>query len=158
MCRGKQHHGAQCLPPSVCQQELCLVTIVPLPLSPLPGATADASWVTGELWLLLQRPWRCLLDVEAIPGADPQPGEVWYRAAAPAWTPRCRELSCCLSLRKEPPGKPLGSQIFRHLVLFLVQFPVLVGTVWKRLRSHPVCLCPIQCPVLCLAFRVLALL
>lgn len=107
----------------------------PSPTLPLPGDTADAWWVTGELWLLLQRPWRCLLDVEAIPGADPWPREVWYRAAAPARTPRCRELSCCLSLRKEPPGKPLGSQIFRHLVLFLVQFPVLG---WNSLEATPV--------------------
>lgn len=84
------------------------------------------------------------------------PSEVCHKPAAPAWTPRCRELSCCLSLRKEPPGKPLGSGIFRHSMLFLVaRFPVLG---WNGLEGAPVSSVSLliglseKCPTLCLAF------
>jgi len=40
-------------------------------------------------------------------GAWPQRGML--ETAAPAWTPRCREFSCCLSLRKDTSREALGT-------------------------------------------------
>lgn len=123
---GKRHPGAQCLPRAAgaLPGDNCPFPDCP----PLPGDTVDPSCVMGKLWLLLQRSLHCLSAECGI--------TAWSGSAAPA---RCGTNQQLLRGRpdavsfpvaflygKTPPGKLLGSEIFRHSMLFLVaQFPVL---------------------------------
>lgn len=67
---------------------------------PVPGDAVDPSCVTGELWLLLQKSLHCLC---AECGIDPQRGVRQTSSSC-----RCREFSCCLSLRKDTSLEALG--------------------------------------------------
>lgn len=105
---------------------------------PLPGDTVVPSCVTSELWLLLQGSLHCL---SAECGID-----AWSRPTAPARRvtsqqllrrrPDAMSFPVAFHYGKTPPGKLLGSEIFRHLMLFLVaQFPELG---WNSLEATPV--------------------
>lgn len=91
------------------------------------------------------------------------PSEVCYKPAAPVRTPRCREFSCCLSLRKDTSREALGIGDLPALdVIFgrpvsgagLEQFGSDSGLI-QSVSSRD---CLENCAILCLAFRVLALL
>lgn len=131
-----------------------------LPLSSLPGDSVNPSCVTGELWLPLQRSLHCLC---AECGADARPQRGVFQTSSSCTAPRCCELSCCLSLRKDTSREAPGIGDLPALdVIFgcpvsgagLERFGSDSGLV-QSVSSQD---CLEKCPILCLAFRVLALL
>lgn len=135
---GKRHHGARCLPRAAgaLPGDNCPFSHCP----PLPGDTVDPSCVTGKLWLLSQRSLHCLSAERGL-DAWSRSGEACHKAAAPARTPRCREFSCSFATERRLPGSSWDRRSSGTRCYFwLPSFRCWVGTVRKRLRSHPVAL------------------
>lgn len=131
MCGGERHPGAQCLPRAAgaLPGDNCPFPHCP----PQPGDTVDPSCVMGKLWLLLQRSLHCL-NVGSLRGAAP--ARCGTNQQLLRGRPDTVSFPVASLYGKTPPGKLLGSEIFRHSMLFLVaQFPVLG---WDGSEATPV--------------------
>lgn len=119
------------------------------------GDTVDPSCVTGELLTAVADTLHCVCLLNA--GETHSPNTVRWTRAAPASTPRCPELSCCLSLRKDTSREALGTGAVPALaVIFGHQIS---GAGLERFGSNSGCIlfisqrgCFEKPPVLWLAF------